>query len=42
MPGFVVRAGLADAVVPLEEVVPELLREFQPGTRRLATERSAK
>jgi len=39
MPGFVVRAGLADAVVPLEEVVPELLREFQRGARRFGAGR---
>jgi len=27
MPGFVVRAGIADAVLPLHEVIPEVLRQ---------------
>jgi len=28
MPGFIVRAGLADAVVPLDSVVPQILSQF--------------
>jgi len=32
MPGAVVGAGLADAVLPLHEIVPEIIR----GTRRNA------
>ena len=32
MPGYVVRAGLADAVVPLHEVVPAILSRFGPRT----------
>ena len=31
MPGFVVKAGLADAVVPLDRVVPEILHQFEQG-----------
>lgn len=34
MPGFIVRAGLADAVVPLEGIVLELLHEFYRGIYR--------
>jgi two-component system chemotaxis response regulator CheB len=32
MPGFVARAGLADRVLPLAEVAPELLRRIATGT----------
>ncbi len=28
MPGFVVRAGLADAVVPIEGIVPTVVHQF--------------
>jgi two-component system, chemotaxis family, protein-glutamate methylesterase/glutaminase len=34
MPGFVVRAGLADAVVPLDELVPEMMQELHRGTKK--------
>ena len=34
MPGFIVRAGIADAVVPLDGIVPEILREFNHGAQR--------
>jgi two-component system, chemotaxis family, protein-glutamate methylesterase/glutaminase len=32
MPGFVARAGLAEAVLPLAELAPELLRRCRPST----------
>ncbi len=32
MPGCVVKAGLADVVVPLESVVPEILSQFDRGS----------
>lgn len=31
MPGFIARAGLADAVVPLGEIVPQILSQFPRG-----------
>jgi two-component system chemotaxis response regulator CheB len=31
MPGFVARAGIADAVVPLTGVVPEILKQTAPA-----------
>ena len=31
MPGFVVRAGLANSVVPLDGVVPEVLKQCAIG-----------
>jgi two-component system chemotaxis response regulator CheB len=34
MPGAVARAGLADAVLPLPEIAPEILRRVSP--QRLA------
>lgn len=39
MPGYVVRAGLADAVVPLEGVVPEMLNELRLGAHRMGAGR---
>jgi two-component system chemotaxis response regulator CheB len=39
MPGYVVRAGLADAVVPLEGIVPEMLHELHSGLRRIGAGR---
>jgi two-component system, chemotaxis family, protein-glutamate methylesterase/glutaminase len=35
MPGFVAKAGLADAVVPLGGIVPEVLGEFNRGLHRI-------
>jgi two-component system chemotaxis response regulator CheB len=36
MPGFIAKAGLADAVVPLESIVPEVLNQFEQGSRAAA------
>jgi two-component system, chemotaxis family, protein-glutamate methylesterase/glutaminase len=39
MPGFVVRAGLADVVVPLDGLVPEIMREFHQRLGRMGATR---
>jgi two-component system chemotaxis response regulator CheB len=39
MPGFVTRAGLADAVVPLNDVVAQILNQLPRGTEHAAVGR---
>jgi len=36
MPGIVARSGLADKIVPLEEIAGEIVRHASVGTRRKA------
>jgi two-component system, chemotaxis family, protein-glutamate methylesterase/glutaminase len=35
MPGFVANAGLADAVLPLDQIGPEMLRRVTQSQRRV-------